>query len=153
MKYFPLLFVTRTLASQALCKVTPHSSEWPSLTDWNELNNTISGRLLAPPPPAAVCHPDQPIFDSSSCNYVTSAWVNSTFHADNPISVDYNNWNNDTCLPDPSAPCSSIGYPIYVVNATGAQDVKVGIGFARTHNVRLIVKGSGHDYLGRYDPS
>ena len=38
---------------------------------------------------------------------------------------------------------------MYVVNATCAEDVKKGIDFARERNVRLVVKGTGHDYLGR----
>jgi len=29
------------------------------------------------------------------------------------------------------------------------EDVKAGVDFARERNVRLIVKGTGHDYLGR----
>jgi FAD/FMN-containing dehydrogenase len=60
-----------------------------------------------------------------------------------------NNWNNDTCLPIATYPCSGQGYPIYVVNATCAEDVKKGVDFARENNVRLVVKGTGHDYLGR----
>lgn len=58
--------------------------------------------------------------------------------------------NNDSCLPNTSAPCSGLGYPIYVVNATSANDVKLAIDFARKNNVRLNVKASGHDYLKRY---
>jgi FAD/FMN-containing dehydrogenase len=65
------------------------------------------------------------------------------------VSTIQNNWNNDTCLPYPTDPCSDEGYPIYVVNATNAEDVKRGVDFAREKNVRLIVKGTGHDYLGR----
>jgi FAD/FMN-containing dehydrogenase len=65
------------------------------------------------------------------------------------VSTIQNNWNNDTCLPYPTDPCSGEGYPIYVVNATSAEDVKKGVDFARENNVRLIVKGTGHDYLGR----
>lgn len=38
---------------------------------------------------------------------------------------------------------------MYVVNATCAEDVKKGVDFAREENVRLVVKASGHDYLGR----
>jgi hypothetical protein len=154
MKSLPLLlFIAKALACHSSCKATPGCPSWPSHSAWQGLNTTTSGRLLAPPPPAAACHPDQATFNNSTCNYVTSAWQNSTFHSDNPISVDFENWNNDTCLPDPAAPCSGAGYPVYVVNATNAEDVRAGIDFARKHNIRLIVKGSGHDYLGRYSLS
>jgi len=35
------------------------------------------------------------------------------------------------------------------VNATCKEDVKRGVDFARENDVRLIVKATGHDYLGR----
>lgn len=88
---------------------------------------------------------------------------------------------NYTCLPEKSATCSGGGYPSYVVNATGAEHVKIAVDFgksfqhqwrfyskhlakvlqgrfrilltpqpsARKHNIRLNVKSTGHDYLGR----
>ena len=59
-----------------------------------------------------------------------------------------NNWNNDTRLPLPTATCSDEGYPVYVVNAASKEDVKAGVDSARERNVRLIVKETGHDYLG-----
>lgn len=38
-----------------------------------------------------------------------------------------------------------------MVNATCSEDVKMGVDFARENNVRLVVKASGHDYLGRFE--
>jgi hypothetical protein len=131
------------------CKATPYSQTWPSQHEWASLNQSISGRLLRPPPPGAVCHPDQPTFNAATCPTVQKEWLTSVYHTENPVSSLHNNWNNDTCLPYPADPCSGKGYPIYVVNATSAEDVKQGIDFAREKNVRLIVKGTGHDYLGR----
>jgi hypothetical protein len=68
---------------------------------------------------------------------------------DDPVNSAWNNFN-DTCLPDPQYLCSGIGYPQYVVNATTAEHVKAVVDFARKNNIRLIIKGTGHDYLGRY---
>lgn len=133
------------------CKAIPHTLSWPSIQSWQKLNTSTSGRLLAPPAPGAACHADQPTFDNATCNYITTAWPNSTFHANNPISVDFENWTNDSCLIDPAAPCSGAGYPVFVINSTTAHEVSAAVDFARENNVRLIVKGTGHDYLGRYD--
>jgi hypothetical protein len=36
-----------------------------------------------------------------------------------------------------------------VINATNANDVSEGVKFAITHNVRLVIKNTGHDFLGR----
>lgn len=131
------------------CKATPSSRSWPREQDWASLNRTLSGRLLHPPPPGAVCHSDQPTFDESACSAVQQAWLTGSLHVDNPMSSFWNNWNNDTCLPYPTDPCSGNGYPVYVINATSAEDIKKGVDFARERNVRLIVKGTGHDHLGR----
>ena len=37
----------------------------------------------------------------------------------------------------------------YAVVAAGAADVAAAVDFAREHRLRLVVKGTGHDYLGR----
>lgn len=38
---------------------------------------------------------------------------------------------------------------VYAVAATTAADVAAAVDFAREHHMRLAVKGTGHDYLGR----
>jgi hypothetical protein len=143
-----ILQLSFTLATQPQCKGMPGKS-WPNDFTWSILNNSLSGHLLKPSPPGAVCHPDQPTYNPAICATVQADWTLNSFHADNPVSSMENNWNNDTCLPNATL-CSGEGYPIYVINATCANDVKKGIDFARSENIRLIVKGTGHDYLGRY---
>ncbi|KAI0197518.1 FAD-binding domain-containing protein [Astrocystis sublimbata] len=131
------------------CKAFPGTSSWPSQATWAQLNQTLGGKLIAPAPPAAVCHEGHPTFSNSQCAVVTKEWETDTFHAEDPISSMWQQYNNDTCWPEPEAPCSSSGYPAYVINATTAVDVKQGIDFAQLHHVRIIVKSTGHDYLGR----
>lgn len=58
-------------------------------------------------------------------------------------------YNDETCLPAAEAPCSSQGYPAYIIEATTAADVQAGILFARNTGVRLIVKATSHDVSGR----
>jgi hypothetical protein len=45
--------------------------------------------------------------------------------------------------------CELGNYASYVINVTCAQDVIAGINFAKQYNVRLVIKNTGHDYLGR----
>jgi hypothetical protein len=111
------------------CKTVPGSPNWPSADIWAQLNQTTGGQLIQPVPPGAVCHPDHPSYNSTDCSVVQYAWFNEYFHQRDPISVEWNNWNNDSCLPDPDVTCSSEGYPLYVINATTAQHVKAGIDF------------------------
>jgi FAD binding domain/Berberine and berberine like len=37
----------------------------------------------------------------------------------------------------------------FVIRAESVEDVVHGVNFAREHNLRLVIKGTGHDYLGR----
>ena len=131
------------------CKSTPNDPSWPAIDRWNHLNESLSGRLLRPAPPALDCHSSQPA-DEALCAEIKTAWYTFPFHQNNPVSTAWNNMNNDSCLPDASAPCSGEGYPVYVVNASSAYDIKLAIDFARENNLRLNVKASGHDYLKRY---
>lgn len=111
------------------CKAAPGSASWPSPDLWAGLNATVGGQLIKTVPPGSVCHQQQPAFSTSLCPLVLNAWSNEYFHSEDPVSVEWNNWNNDTCLPIPSYPCSGEGYPVYVVNATTPLHVKAGVDF------------------------
>ena len=141
----------RTANCSLNCKVIPSSPDWPSTADWNALNQSVSGRLIAPVPPGAVCHTERPEFNNQSCSLLKQDWANASFHLLNPVSVNY---NDDTCLPSAEAPCSANGYPAYVIAAANEEDIQQGVRFAHRTGVRLIVKATGHDIPGRYsDPS
>lgn len=166
---FLLLFPVGGSTTHRRCKPAIDSPEWPSPKAWKDLAVSLGGRLLQPTPPGAVCHDDQATHDIDRCAEVTKAWSQYEFHTSNPISAMWNQFANDTCLPDPSYPCSPAGYPVFVINATTPEHVKLGIDFgkqgnpynimdwlpiltatlARKHSVRLIVRNTGHDYLGR----
>lgn len=128
------------------CKPTTSSASWPAQAAWQQLNQTVSGKLFADIPPGAVCHPENALYNNATCALVLAQWTDSTFHADSPISLDY---NDDGCLPSPLAPCSTAAYPSYVVHATNASDVQAAVNFAAKTGVRLTVKGTGHDLLSR----
>ncbi|KAH7127428.1 hypothetical protein EDB81DRAFT_729501 [Dactylonectria macrodidyma] len=142
-------FTTAGCLPAKVCKAYPGTSDWPSQAQWNHLNKTLGGRLLHPTPPAAVCHRNWPNYDAQACSEVKSDWSVYEYHTENPISVMWDQFTNDTCLPDGDFPCSADGYPAYVVNVTTPEHVKLGIDFARKHSVRVVVKNTGHDYIGR----
>ncbi|OAA58687.1 FAD-binding, type 2 [Cordyceps fumosorosea ARSEF 2679] len=132
------------------CRAYPGTNGWPSAEAWNALNKTVNGQLLRPTIlPGGVCHKGQPNYDESRCAAVAKDWETSEFHLADPISVMSNEFTNNTCLPDPKLPCSAAGYPAYVIKVTSSADVKAGVDFARSKNVRLNIKSSGHDFLGR----
>jgi hypothetical protein len=39
---------------------------------------------------------------------------------------------------------------VYTINATEPEELATGIAFAKKNNVRLVVRNTGHDILGKY---
>ncbi len=130
-------------SSNSSCKTVPADAGWPSADTWQTLNATTGGRLLRPSAPGAVCHPSSPAYSAERCPAVQALWFDESFHADDPVSVQWNNWNNDSCIPDPSLTCSAAGYPVYVINATTPQHVKAGIDFGQSPRGRRSVEELG----------
>lgn len=58
---------------------------------------------------------------------------------------------NETCYIDTrrSIPCSQGNIPVYGVAVESPSDISSVILFATNHNLRLVIKNTGHDYLGR----
>jgi hypothetical protein len=111
------------------CKAFPGTDRWPSQESWAAFNESLGGKLLQPAPPGAVCDPRQPAYDANNCASLAAKWSTQDFHQSDPLSVMYNQYVNDTCLPDPRAPCSAAGYPAYVVNATTTRAVKLSLDY------------------------
>jgi len=60
-------------------------------------------------------------------------------------------WANRSCDPFSarSTPCFLGNYVRYAINVSVPADISAGIKFAKQHNVRLVVRNTGHDYLGK----
>ncbi|TLD37118.1 FAD-binding domain-containing protein [Venturia nashicola] len=140
---------TQQVPATGQCKVIPGSAQWPSEADWAGLSTAVQGRLLKPSPPASRCHQGQANYSPEGCAEVTENWKKSEFHANDPISSMWQNYNNYSCMPDAAGSCSGAGYPVYVVAAKTGSDVQAAVNFARTKGVRLNIKATGHDYAGR----
>ncbi|RDA94776.1 hypothetical protein CP533_6726 [Ophiocordyceps camponoti-saundersi (nom. inval.)] len=173
MKLPPPLFLVYSLAGTGLasttdCKIFPGDEDWPSERVWTTLNRTLNGRLLtSDPPPGAACHTQSTI--TETCAKLKMDWTSYQWHSEDAVSVMWDQFTNYSCLPDPRFPCSSQGYPPYVINASTADHVKAGIDFgnvhvthtlscrtatnqepsAKKHRIRLVVKNTGHDFIGR----
>lgn len=140
------------------CKCYYGDACWPSVSEWKALNTTVSGRLVPFIPPEAACHNffngtlfTIPTYDAAKCadvttNYPTEQWIN-----DQDAALMWRSWTNSSCVPttDPSTPCTPGYYGIYILRATTKSHVKAGIDFARRHSLRLIIRNTGHDFLGR----
>ncbi|KAK1465116.1 long-chain-fatty-acid-CoA ligase [Colletotrichum melonis] len=145
------LFLTRNSASWArpFCTCTDGDSCWPSELQWQDLNASVGGRLIASVPPASVCH--DPNYDEAECAAIRKDWVWPEIHESWPGGIQSPYWQNSSCDPFTPAdtPCT-LGHSVsYAINVTNAEDVVQGLSFARRHSLRLAIKNTGHDYMGK----
>ncbi|KAJ5249814.1 hypothetical protein N7489_000224 [Penicillium chrysogenum] len=137
------------------CKASPGDSTWPSINEWNALNQSIHGTLIKTAPAASSCYPGNPFGSSENCTDVKNHWSYAAYHAMWPESVDYSIYANNSCLPpgvdgySKNKGCSIGGLPQFIVNATTERDVATAMKWASDRNIRITVKGTGHDLGGR----
>ncbi|KAF4945218.1 hypothetical protein FGADI_12117 [Fusarium gaditjirri] len=135
----------------AICRCTPADDCWPSLSKWQDLNNTVHGHLVANEPLAKPCY-DGLGKNSTECQKISKVYQDAYFRQSSPIGFAYP--VIDTCAPINSSiagsPVCDLGSAsIYSVNATKPADVIAGIKFAKENNVRLVIKNTGHDVRAR----
>ncbi|KAK0186502.1 FAD-binding domain-containing protein [Armillaria mellea] len=129
------------------CRTVPGDPSFPSDEEWDSLNSSISGRLVKAVPSAQFCNAH------GSCT--DAEWTSASFRADIPGAMNFVNWEQDfesvppsICLRN-STSCGQGNVPLYAILAESVEDVQIGVTFSSTKNVRLAVKASGHDLLGR----
>ena len=68
-----------------------------------------------------------------------------------PVAYYRTYWTNDTCplMTDASASCTRGYYAEYVIMAKTKDHIKAAVDFARDNNVRLVIRNTGHDLMGR----
>ncbi|KAI1089204.1 FAD-binding domain-containing protein [Rostrohypoxylon terebratum] len=153
-----IVAVTLNYRGSQQCRVIPGDQSWPSLEHWNDLNQTIHGKLIASVPLAAPCHytsegtsEGATTFNQDRCDALRDEWFFPTTHLGSPSSPMAYQFTNDSCNPftDPDLPCT-LGYHVaYTVNATEIEDFQAALQFVKRHNIRLVIRNTGHDYLGK----
>ncbi|KAF1994964.1 FAD binding domain-containing protein [Amniculicola lignicola CBS 123094] len=136
------------------CKCYPGDPCWPGFTKWKWLNTTVGGNLKEVVPDAAVCYntfEGKPTYNAAACQYITENFNGEQWTTDRDVANLWLFWTNNTCLPtaNPNDQCTLGFYPEYVILAKTKQHIKAGIDFARDNNVRLVIRNTGHDFLGR----
>ncbi len=134
----PLACAVPPLAARVMSpfqRVRPGDAYWPTPAQWRELGRAVGGTLLEPHALFAPCASPA---DAAACAEVQKYIRNPFYIGDQPGGTEVSGWL-DAWTPAPSA---------YAVRARSAADVAAAVNFARTHNLRLVVKGGGHSYLG-----
>ncbi|KAL4936698.1 hypothetical protein BDV06DRAFT_88748 [Aspergillus oleicola] len=147
------LFVIVTAAAAASnsqsCRCFPGDECWPSPSTWNEFNKTIDGRLIATAPLGSPCH--DPSYDETLCTQLRAAWTDPKPHYQSSSSVMAPFFANASCDPFHAItkPCLLGNYISYAVNVSAASHVSKTLSFAKKHNIRLVIRNTGHDYQGK----
>ncbi|KAJ5493862.1 FAD-binding type 2 [Penicillium fimorum] len=131
------------------CKCFPTDACWPSEQEWSSFNRTVGGRLIETVPLGSPCH--APNYDEALCATLTSQWKFTAVHIDSSSSIQDPIYANQSCDPFTSrdSPCQLGNYVRYAVNVTGPKDIAATIRFAEKKNIRLVIRNTAHDYMGR----
>ncbi|HEY3948342.1 FAD-binding oxidoreductase [Phenylobacterium sp.] len=113
-------------AAAPLSRVRSGGPGWPREGDWDGLKQAVGGRLI------------RPVAPDVSDPAVRVLMKNPFYVGDQPGLTQSSGWF-EAWRSSPSA---------YAVVAESAADVAQAVRFARAHNLRLVVRGGGHSYLG-----
>lgn len=116
-------------------RVRPGDPAWPSAASWQELKQAVHGRLIELHSPLTAC---RTAADGTACSQLFKELKNPYFIGDEPALTQTSGWL-DAWNSQPS---------VYAVAAASTADVVAAVNFARTHRLRLVVKGGGHSYQG-----
>ena len=115
-------------------RVRPGEPGWPADAQWASLNDQVGGRLIKVASPLVACAKA----GGDDCAELFHNLRNPFFIGDDPALTQTLGWT-DAWTSRPSA---------YAVAAQSNADVAAAVTFARRNNLRLVVKGGGHSYLG-----
>ncbi len=118
------------------CRCTPDKPCWPSQAEWQAFGTSLHGKLEQPESPLAPCRSDAA---GDACAGAIRNSKNPFYLQDQAGGTQSTGW-----LGAWSAASSA-----YAVVAEDAADIVAAVNFARQRGLRLVIKGTGHDYLGR----
>ncbi|KAI9666386.1 MAG: hypothetical protein M1821_004322 [Bathelium mastoideum] len=138
-------------------------------SQWENLNKTVNGRLKSATPLFRPCFSSfngLPVqVDEPACKVLQENYLNSSFR-----SLYYSGFMNgqdeaclsnprDQCLLDSTEPndplaftnasCNQGTVSDYYIELQSASDIQAAFSFAKDTGIKLSIKNSGHDYLGR----
>jgi FAD/FMN-containing dehydrogenase len=123
-------------AAPASTPVLPGGPKWPEPAAWERLNESLHGRLIRPVSPVLPCQADP---RGEACRVALKNLENPFWLEAQAGATQTTGWAKAwATAPSP-----------YAIAAETAQDIAEGVKFARKHGLRLVVKATGHDYLGR----
>lgn len=125
----------RAASSPTLQRVRPGDAGWPTDVQWQQLAREVGDAFVVPRSPLLACAASR---SEDECKRVFESVKNPYVLSDDPALTQTLGWVG-AWTSRPSA---------YAVAARHTADVVAAVNFARTHRLRLVVKGGGHSYQG-----
>jgi len=116
-------------------RVRPGDPAWPPAASWAKLKEEVGGNLIEVHALFGSCATEP---NGAACLDALKNISNPFWIGDQPCGTQVCGWFN-AWTPAPSE---------RAVKARNAADVAAAVNFARDNNLRLVVKGTGHSYLG-----
>lgn len=141
MRLFLSLFLLFSCSSQQILPessrfCTPSQACWPSDADWKNLEGKLQGKLLVPESPLAACDQDPKGQACANARNLQKNPFHLTDHAGATQSAGWlGAWKSQLSA--------------RAVEAMSAHDIAAAVNFARDHKLRLVIRGTGHDWQGR----
>lgn len=126
----PLVLKAAAAAPLAGPRVRPGTAGWPGRADWTRLSQAVGGRLSVP---------QSPFLGDAATRAEALAQIHNPFYIGDQPGLTQTSGYFGAWRSVPSA---------QMVAATSSADVAAAVNFARTHRLRLVVKGGGHSYHG-----
>ncbi|KAL2216000.1 hypothetical protein M432DRAFT_123522 [Thermoascus aurantiacus ATCC 26904] len=136
-------------ASASGCRCLPGDPCWPSPDAWSKFNQTIDGRLIKTVPLGSPCH--IPEYNAAECETIREGWQWPQEHYESSSSIMAPFFTNGSCDPfhPVTQPCTLGNYVAYAVNVSKPEHVSKALAFANKHNIRVVIRNTGHDYNGK----
>ncbi|KAH7061650.1 FAD/FMN-containing isoamyl alcohol oxidase-like protein MreA [Paraphoma chrysanthemicola] len=133
------------------CKTSPGDWNYPPPIVWTTFDALLGGALIKTIPVAAPCYKSSGVYDAAECADVSARFTTADLHTSDPTSMMWPLFQGRTCMPtdDPNGNCTLGGYPSYSINVENVAQIQLGVNFARNLNLRLVIKNTGHDYIGK----
>ncbi|KAJ5100638.1 CAZyme family AA7 [Penicillium angulare] len=146
---FLALSVKTSSSPSSACRCFPGDDCWPSENVWSRFNKSIDGQLIKTLPLGAPCH--VPRYNATECAILKREWQLPEEHYKSSSSVMAPFFANGTCDPyhPVSKPCGLGNYIRYAVNVSSPTHISKALRFATKHNIRVVVRNTGHDYNGK----
>ncbi|KAK0472774.1 FAD-binding domain-containing protein [Armillaria novae-zelandiae] len=158
-------FCFKLLVTLFICRVKATISD----KSWSTLNETVHGRVQLGSPIARPCFRlSQNVigeFDEDVCQHIVANYTDREYRVS--VFDAYMNTQWETCQAtssrclldsaepsnpaafDPPNECSQGSIPTHHIVVQTVSDVQAAFAFAKTTGINLVIKNTGHDYLGR----